>query len=69
MASKRNKKKAKRFGAGSAKPIVDASTYGAGNAFSSAGAESLGGAGGAANGTGKLRDDVTMLVAKVEERA
>ena len=24
---------------------------------------------GAANGTGKLRDDVTMLVAKVEERA
>lgn len=51
MASKRNKKKAKRFGAGSAKPIVDASTYGAGNAFSSAGAESLGGAGGAANGT------------------
>lgn len=29
----RQKSKAKRFGEGSAKPIVDASTYGVGNAF------------------------------------
>lgn len=34
----RQKAKAKRFGEGSAKPIVSASTYGAGNAFASASA-------------------------------
>ena len=32
----RAKSKAKRFGEGSARTIVDASTYGAGNAFASA---------------------------------
>ena len=32
----RQKAKAKRFGEGSARKVVDASTYGAGNAFGSA---------------------------------
>ena len=36
----RQKSKAKRFGEGSAKPIVDASTYGVGNAFAGLGASS-----------------------------
>lgn len=36
----RQKSKAKRFGEGSAKPIIDASTYGVGNAFAGLGASS-----------------------------